>query len=190
MDRLQESGLAEAIPPDRLLPDVDRAIEAAEDHLLDEELPTRTSHRELALAELGLLARLDVDELSTLARYLTRVEIEAGREIFREGDPGLELMLMAKGAASAWLHSHGGSIRLATFGPGTVFGEMALLDDGKRAATVVADEALVFYSLSQRDFTALAVSAPGIAITLLANLAREMSARLRTANKTIQQLES
>jgi len=190
MERLHESGVLDGFPPERLYPDVDRAMEAAEDHLLNEDLPGRGSGEELPLANLGLLARLEADERATLARYLTRVEIDGGREIFREGERGFEMLLMAKGAASAWLQSPGGSIRLATFGPGTVFGEMALLDDGKRAATLVADQPLVCYSLSQQDFAALAARAPGIAIKLLANLAREMSARLRTANKTIQQLES
>jgi len=118
MERLRESGALDAFPPERLYPDVDRAMEAAEDHLLNEDLPGRGSGEELPLGNLGLLARLEADERATLSRYLTRVEIDGGREIFREGERGFEMMLMAKGAASAWLQSPGGSIRLATFEKG------------------------------------------------------------------------
>ena len=190
MQRLDESGVLESITPARLFPDLDRAIQAAEDDLLDQECRTPSASQELALADLGLLARFEPHEVATLADYLTRVDIEKGREIFREGDPGVELMVIAKGAASAYLASAGGSIRLATFGAGIVFGEMALLDEGRRAATLVADEELVCYSLDRTSFALLAARAPSVAIKLLANLGREMSARLRTANRTIQQLES
>jgi CRP-like cAMP-binding protein len=189
MKRLDESGVLDAVTAARLFPDVDRAIEAAEDDLLNEELKTGESGSELALADLGLLAGLEPAEVAMLAAHLTRATFERGREVFREGDPGLELMMIASGAASAYLGSPGGNIRLATFGPGTVFGEMALLDEGTRAATVVADGPLVCYSLSRSDFTALGARAPTVAIKLLANLSREMTTRLRTANRTIHQLE-
>jgi len=76
-----------------------------------------------------------------------------------------------------------------TFAPGTAFGELAILDRGKRSASVIAEEDLVCYVLSEEAFTALSAEAPGAAIKLLANLGRELSGRLRRANWTIHQLE-
>lgn len=75
----------------------------------------------------------------------------------------------------------GGNIRLATFTPGTVFGELALLNEAKRSASVVANEELVCYGLTKSDFTALAREAPMVAIKLIAALGRELSLRLRAA---------
>ena len=69
--------------------------------------------------------------------------------IFREGDPGDELFVIAAGSASASLRQPtGGDIRLVTFAPGTVFGELAILDAGPRSATVTTDGELVCYVLS------------------------------------------
>ena len=58
------------------------------------------------------------------------------------------------------------------------------------AETVVADEDVICHVLSAGDFAALSDNAPAVAIKLLAALGRELSARLRRANKTIHQLES
>ena len=79
--------------------------------------------------------------------------------------------------------------RLASFSPGAVFGEMALLDQEPRSATVIADEELVCYELDDASFRALTSEHPPIAIKLLANLSRELSRRLRKANAMISQLE-
>jgi CRP-like cAMP-binding protein len=122
-------------------------------------------------------------------RFVRKV-YEAGKVIFSEGDPGDELFIVAKGTASASLRQPaGGDIRLVSFSPGTVFGELAVLDAGARSATVTADSELVCYALSAQDFAALSETSPAVAIKLLANLARRMSHRLRDANRTIQQLE-
>jgi sulfate permease, SulP family len=98
--------------------------------------------------------------------------------------------MITKGTASAYVQlPSGGRIRLATFGPGTIFGELALLDERPRSATIVADDYLICYSLSKDDFAALAKEEPAVAIKLLASLGRELSGRLRVANRTIQELE-
>jgi sulfate permease, SulP family len=111
--------------------------------------------------------------------------------IFHEGDPGKELFIVTKGRASAYLsQADGGNIRLATFAPGTVFGELSTLDAGPRSATVVADDDVTCYILSDKQFAALAKDAPDVAIKLLSGLARELSRRLRRADQTIHQLET
>jgi CRP-like cAMP-binding protein len=111
--------------------------------------------------------------------------------IFSEGDPGKELFIILHGSASAYLRQAGGSdIRLVTFAPGTIFGELAILDAGPRSASLIADSELVCAVLSEADFAALSAHAPAVAIKLLAALGRELSGRLRRANRTIHQLEA
>jgi CRP-like cAMP-binding protein len=76
-----------------------------------------------------------------------------------------------------------------TFAPGTVFGELAILDAGPRSASIVADDIFVAYALSRAQLAALSHESPVVAIKLLINLARELSTRLRRANRMIDQLE-
>ena len=96
------------------------------------------------------------------------------------------------GSASARLRLPGTvrQTRLITFSPGTVFGELALLDQESRSATVEADEDLVCYVLDRASFEKLTRQDPVIAIKLLTNLGRELASHLRRANRTIYQLAS
>ena len=112
--------------------------------------------------------------------------------VFREGDNSDELYIIAKGSASVRLRLAGTEreTRLITFSPGTVFGEVALLDQEARSATVEADEDLVCYVFTRRNFDELTGAHPAVAIKLLTNLGREISSRLRRANRTIYQLDS
>jgi len=80
-------------------------------------------------------------------------------------------------------------VRLASYARGTIFGEMALLDRQPRSATITADNDVVCYVLSEATFQALIAERPVIAVRLLANVARELSARLRQANRMISELE-
>jgi CRP-like cAMP-binding protein len=66
---------------------------------------------------------------------------------------------------------------------------MALLDRQPRSATVIADDDVVCYVLSEDAFNALIAERPLIAVHLLANLARELSFRLRNATRMISELE-
>jgi SulP family sulfate permease len=186
---LADSGVVDALTKERMFPDLDRALAWAEDDLL-REAPAGEEPAELALDQAGILAGLTAAEMKQVEERFVRKVYEAGKVIFSEGDPGNELFIVAKGTASASLRQPaGGDIRLVSFSPGTVFGELAVLDAGARSATVTADSDLVCYALSAQDFAALSETAPAVAIKLLANLARRMSHRLREANRTIQQLE-
>ena len=129
--------------------------------------------------------------IAAIETYASRRTYRSGEQIFSQGDPGRELFIVTKGRASAYLPQEDGrSIRLATFAPGTVFGELAILDAGKRSATVVADDDVVCAVLSASDFDELSRNAPAVAIKILTGLGRELSGRLRRANTTIHQLES
>jgi MFS superfamily sulfate permease-like transporter len=187
---LADSGVVAALTKDRVFRDLDRAIESAEDELLRGEPRQGEQGAEIPLEEVGILAGFAPAELAQVKKHLERVAYEAGRVIFREGDPGSELYIIAQGTASAFLRQAGDrDIRLVTFAAGTVFGEVAVLDAGARSATVTADNALVCYVLTAKDFAALSERSPSVAIKLLANLASRLSQRLRDANRTIQQLE-
>jgi sulfate permease, SulP family len=188
MIRLRDFQILDSIPPSRVFADSDRAIEQAENELLSDR--ANFDGAELPLSEVGVLMNFSEFQIATIAPRLVREEKAKGSVVFREGDPGRNLLMITKGTASAYLRlPSGGRIRLATFGPGTIFGELALLDEGLRSATVITDDDLICYSLSKDDFAALANESPAVAIKLLASLGRELSGRLRAANRTIHELE-
>jgi anti-anti-sigma regulatory factor len=180
--------LADIFQRDRFFPDIDRAIEWAEDELLRKA--GTGSSLELPLDRLPLLRDFTADEIERLRIWLEPVSWPAGHVIFRHGDSGSALYLVTRGRASVHLgHDHEG-IRLVTFAAGAIFGELALLDPGPRSATVTADEDLTGFGLSEASFTVLCQKHPDIAIKLLSALGRELSVRIRYANMTIQQLEA
>jgi SulP family sulfate permease len=175
-------------PPWRIYPDIDRAIEWAEDDLLEKHAPDAAA--ELPLEGVSILRDFTRDQIAVLADHLERVEWPADHVIFKQGDPGSDLFLVSRGHASVYLTIEAGRVRLVTFAPGSVFGELAILGHGPRSATVTADEPMVAFSLSAKAFAALRERDPDVAIKLVSALARELSDRLRRANLTIQQLEA
>jgi anti-anti-sigma regulatory factor len=188
MERLESFGVLSSNGETNIFPDIDRAIECAENSLLYAQ--PQLHRDEIPLAEIGLFAKFDSMDLAAIESYLQRTSYQQGDIIFREGDPGREVFIVTKGTASAFLQSPNSAIRLATFAPGTVFGELAILDAGPRSATVVADEDLVCLVLTMSKYTALREKHPSVAMRILAAIGRELSGRLRTANRTIHQLET
>ena len=114
-----------------------------------------------------------------------------GEVVIKEGSLDRDLFLISRGTVSVKveLPGQGRRRRLASFSAGTVFGEVALLDQQPRSATVTADEEAVCYVLSEDAFHALVRDHHAIAIKLLTNLGRELSRRVRRANAMISQLE-
>ena len=188
-ERVAAPGLAGAFSArDRVFPDVDRAIEWAEDGLLGPAAAPDAAD-EIPIEQVSILRDFTPDEFAVLKRHLERVSWPAGHVIFRQGDPGTALFLLTNGRASVHIRNANSAIRLVTFVPGTVGGELAILDRGPRSATLTADEDLVAFALSVDAFDTLRAAQPVVAIKLLAALGRELSVRLRSANLTIQQLE-
>jgi SulP family sulfate permease len=191
-DFLQAIGVTTALTSQRIFGDTDRALEWAEDRLIASETGDPGAGDEHAFEQLDVVRGLSVDECAALKDVLIRRTYAQGDAVIRQGDTGRELFIIAHGTASVKIKLAGKDRenRLATFSAGTVFGEVALLDEQPRSATVEADEDLVCYVLSEKAFETLTREHQPIAIRLLKNLGRELSRRLRRANQTIYELES
>ena len=188
MERLESFGVLSSIGDANIVPDVDRGIQRAEDDLLRTQ--PQLHDTEMPLAQVGVLAGFSATDLKVIEPYLKRAAYPAGAVVFRENEVGNEVLMVIRGTASAYLQTPNTNIRLATFAPGTIFGELAILDEGVRSATVIADKELACRALTTSDFAALSATSPSVAIRLLAAIARELSGRLRTANRTIHQLDT
>ncbi len=144
-----------------------------------------------AILILSFLEGLTEAECTIVRALLVRRAYTRGEVLIQEGSRDRDLFLMSRGIASVKVELPGQDRqrRLASFSAGAVFGEVALLDQEPRSATVTADEDVVCYVLPEEAFRALVRDHHAIAITLLTNLGREMSRRLRRANAMISELE-
>ncbi|MCX5497736.1 glutaminase A [Kaistia dalseonensis] len=192
----QDSSLAplratfEDILPGQIFDHRDAALELCENAIIAEAGISYDATR-FALAELDIfkgLAREDLKLLEMLARPMV---FEAGDRIIRAGDPALLFFVVARGTVTVELPDRGTgqTLRLASMGPGLTFGEMALLDGGRRSADVVASERVVCYGFSVEAIHDLGRTAPHILTTIYANMMRDFSERLRRANEEIRALE-
>lgn len=187
-DFLVDTGVVASLGKEAFTPDTDRALEMAENVLL-ESTGDPSMRAEIPLRALNLFARLAPAELAVLSPMLTRRTFAAGEFVFREGDPGDELFVIARGTASVYRVDGERSMRLITFGEGTVFGEMALLDAKPRSASVQADNAMACYVMSRAAFDDLVARHDAIALKLLTGLSQELGRRLRFANEIIDHLQ-
>jgi CRP-like cAMP-binding protein len=115
-------------------------------------------------------------ELSRIASLADEIEVPKGKVLTREGEPGREFFVVVDGKARATL---GSRTRVDPLGPGSSFGEMALLDQGPRSATVEAETDMRLLVLDSRSFSALIVEVPSVTRKVL----RVMAERLRAAER-------
>ena len=107
---------------------------------------------------------------------------EAGEVVFREGDQSDTCYIVRSGRARAVReHPDGRSITLAHFGPGDIFGELAMFDDERRSATVETLEGTEAIAILGGDMRRLLREHPDIAVKLIAALGR----RLRETNERL-----
>jgi CRP/FNR family transcriptional regulator, cyclic AMP receptor protein len=137
------------------------------------------------LARSPLFADLAANEMDALARTAEAREFQRDQAIFAVNEAPDGLYVVAAGRVKVCLSSaEGKELILATLGPGQFFGEMALLDDEPRSATVVAQLPTTAYRIRRDDFHRLIESHPSIARKLLC----ELSQRLRRANAQMESL--
>ena len=137
------------------------------------------------LGRASLFGELEAVELEALARAAERREFTRDEAIFGVNEAADGLYVIASGRVKVCVSSAAGKeLILATLGPGQFFGEMALLDDAPRSASVVTQLPTVAYRIKRDDFDKLLDQHPGIGRKLL----RELSLRLRRSNAQMESL--
>jgi CRP/FNR family transcriptional regulator len=134
------------------------------------------------LHRVPVFSALGEDELARVAQVAVPRRFEAGEVVFREGDQSDTCYVVRSGHARALReHPDGRSITLARFGPGDIFGELAMFDDERRSATVEAIERTEAIAILGGDMRRLLREHPDIAVKLLQALGR----RLRETNERL-----
>ena len=111
------------------------------------------------LRKLALFAELTDEERAQVARRAEEVEVPVQKHLVDEGELGYEFFVIQDGRAEVL---RGGEV-IAHLGPGDFFGEVALLEEDRRNASVVAAEPIRAIVMSRRDFTEMQAEMPSLA---------------------------
>lgn len=128
------------------------------------------------LASVSLFSACSKKELQAVARASDQVDLAEGRALCEQGSIGREAFIILDGTAEVKRNGR----KVATLGPGSTFGELALLDHGPRTATVTATSPLKVLVIGAREFAGILDEVPPIAHKLLKSLAgmvRELDAK-------------
>ncbi len=137
------------------------------------------------LARVPVFATLVPNDLAEVAKVAVPRRFGRHQVIFREGDASDTCYVMRSGHARALReHPDGRTIALAHFGPGDIFGELAMFNDERRSATVETLDDVEAVAILGRDMRRLLFEHPDIATKLVTNLGR----RLREANERMARL--
>lgn len=187
---LLATGIPEGSPCDRALrsfhvelprqPDIDRATEMAEHHLLGDAAEGTLVGVPLQGCE--LLRGLDAGQRSSAAALMPMRRLAPGEVLFRQGDPADGLFVVVQGSVSLIGSDGRVSQRYLSVSPGMMLGEAAMLDGGGRSADAVADTAVVLHHLSAEALAELGRTQPAVALQMHRNMAVYLSGRLRSAS--------
>ena len=124
------------------------------------------------LRKVDLFASLSNRDLERLAHSFKQSDFQEGSVIATEGQRGVGFFVIAEDTVD---YSHQGE-RIGSGGPGNYFGEVALIDDGPRSATVTAVTDVTAYGLTSWEFRPLVEESAGIAWELLQMMAKRLRA--------------
>jgi CRP-like cAMP-binding protein len=133
-------------------------------------MPTSET-REDQLAKVPLFRGLSHRQLRDISGLMTPLDLKAGRVLTREGEIGNEFLIVLEGEVEV---VHEGEV-ITTCGPGNYFGEIALLDNRPRTATVKAKTDVVVEVLDRRELAALLEKSPEICMQIMATMAQRLA---------------
>ena len=125
------------------------------------------------LQQVPLISGLDPRELETVARTVHERTFAPGESVAREGEGGVGFFVIREGEAKVEL----GGNEVRRLGPGDHFGEIALITEGPRTATVTAESELRCYGLTPWEFRPLVQTNASIAWKILQALAKQVEER-------------
>ena len=176
---LQAMGLTLEIPDERWHRDLDTALETLEDGLLS-KMGSCGERVVVHFSQTVLADGLSAWQTGVLEGYLSKRQFDSPGIVFRDGDAGSSLFVATGSVVDILLTLDGGQKkRVASFAPGVVFGEMALLQGKPRSADAVVQGASTVWELSRQSMTEIEFKHPEIARCILHNLSLSLAERLR-----------
>lgn len=141
---------------------------------------TRVQH---ILSEIPFFEEFTGEDLACFAQNLSLRFFPEGSCLFEQGDIGDYLFFVVNGHVEVKIEAQNSNqLVIAKFGPGSSIGEMSLIDDYPRSATIVVSEDSELLLLSRQRLDAICEQDPVTGLKFLRGLAKALSSRLRKAN--------
>ena len=149
------------------------------------KMPTATTVSTTLLKSVPLFASFPEEQLRTLVSVVTRRSVPRASVIMAAGDPVDSLYLVVSGRLKVMMgDADGGEVILGLIGAGEFFGEMGLIDDSPRSASVITLEPCELLSVTKRDFKRCLAENFEMSMTVMRSLVH----RLREADRKIGSL--
>jgi len=138
------------------------------------------------ILNIPILARLKDKELRTIEKYMNLIDVIPGQTVFKEGDRGDYVCFVVDGALDVVKESASGeSIVIATLSKGGSIGEMAVIDELPRSATIKARSKSTLITLSQENFNYILAEHSAIGVKILKGITRLLSMNLRKTSSRL-----
>jgi CRP/FNR family cyclic AMP-dependent transcriptional regulator len=144
------------------------------------------------LRKIPLFAKIEPARLKLLAFTSEHVEYRPGEAICRQGEPGDAAFIVLDGAADVVVETEGATMTVATISRYDIVGEIAILCDVPRTATVVATTPLVALRVSKDAFFNLVTQFPQVGVEVMHELAARLqhtTQRLSETTRRLRELE-
>jgi CRP/FNR family transcriptional regulator, cyclic AMP receptor protein len=135
------------------------------------------------LRNIPLFRKIEPSKLKLLAFTSERLTFQDGHRLFAQGDAGDAAYIIIDGTAEVKINTDGGEITVASLGKGDVVGEIAILCDVPRTASVDARTKVVALKITKELFFRLVSEFPQISIEIM----RELAARLERTNTQLRE---
>lgn len=188
---LEETGLIESLGKPLFFADTDDALTFFEDTLIQNLTEVSANGRRKRFGSCALFRGLNSEEADILKSFMTKHSYKKSDFIFKQGEEGDAMYYLADGLVKISINLAGTAHkkRLFSASTGTIFGEIALLDDKPRSANVEAADETECYSLSRDNFEIIKKEHPEIGFSLMKNINMVIVNRLRIADQMIEELE-
>ncbi len=142
------------------------------------------------LRKIPMFAKIEPSKLKLLAFTSERLTFNAGDSLFKQGDVGDALYVIMEGEADVLVDTPGGQITVATMGEHDFVGDIAVLCDVPRTATVTATSKLTTMRISKDLFFQLVCQFPQIAIEIMRVLAHRLDVTTRKLQDVVSKTKT
>jgi len=142
------------------------------------------------MQSLKLFSKFSHEELQMLSVVFRLQQYEEGKSIFREGYAGAGFFVVASGAVDLYQEPiPGKKTHVGSQGPGTILGQISIIDGGRRIASAEASTAVTMLAMDRADWQRLCDANSSFAYKLMDLILKDLSLRLRSANEQLERID-